>query len=200
MEIPIRICVKIRPLSSEFSAVTLKTSDRLQPTLVVGEKEEEYTFDQILGPRATNSDLYYLCGEPAVEDLFQGRNGCIFAYGLTGSGKTHSMLGENGANHETSRLDGLIPKIATELFQRIASEEDMLLSPSVLNGFHVTASYVEIYEGNVYDLLRESGTVALKIRANSRSSMVACRLLVSLVLPAVSIALFAGLHRDLRYL
>ena len=172
MEIPIRICVKIRPLSSEFSAVTLKTSDRLQPTLVVGENEEEYTFDQILGPRATNSDLYYLCGEPAVEDLFQGRNGCIFAYGLTGSGKTHSMLGENGANHETSRLDGLIPKIATELFQRIASEEDMLLSPSVLNGFHVTASYVEIYEGNVYDLLRESGTVALKIRANSRSSMV----------------------------
>jgi hypothetical protein len=30
-----------------------------------------------------------------IDPLFKGYNGCVFAYGPTGTGKTHTMLGNN---------------------------------------------------------------------------------------------------------
>ena len=32
---------------------------------------------------------------PLVSDLLHGKNGLLFTYGVTGSGKTHTMLGHN---------------------------------------------------------------------------------------------------------
>jgi Kinesin motor domain len=32
-----------------------------------------------------------------IEDVLQGFNACIFAYGATGSGKTYTMLGKHGS-------------------------------------------------------------------------------------------------------
>ena len=32
-------------------------------------------------------------GLPLVTDLVQGKNGLLFTYGVTGSGKTHTMQG-----------------------------------------------------------------------------------------------------------
>ena len=34
-------------------------------------------------------------GLPLVTDLVQGKNGLLFTYGVTGSGKTHAMQGTN---------------------------------------------------------------------------------------------------------
>ena len=43
-----------------------------------------------------------------VNDVFQGYNGTIFAYGATGSGKTHTMFGYLGNDDNK----GIIPRVS----------------------------------------------------------------------------------------
>lgn len=37
--------------------------------------------------------IYERTVQELVDPLFRGFNGCVFAYGPTGTGKTHTMLG-----------------------------------------------------------------------------------------------------------
>ena len=38
-------------------------------------------------------EVFQRVGLPLVEDLLEGKNGLLFTYGVTGSGKTHTMQG-----------------------------------------------------------------------------------------------------------
>uniref|UniRef100_A0A1B0FAF6 Kinesin motor domain-containing protein n=1 Tax=Glossina morsitans morsitans TaxID=37546 RepID=A0A1B0FAF6_GLOMM len=71
---------------------------------------------------------------------FSGYNACVFAYGQTGSGKTFTMMG----THENP---GLIPKICQEMFAR------MRVGQESGTGYKTQASYLEIYNERVKDLL-----------------------------------------------
>ena len=50
-----------------------------------------FVFDNVVQPRATQSDVYEVVAKPIVEDVLNGYNGTIFAYGQTSSGKTFTM-------------------------------------------------------------------------------------------------------------
>ena len=52
----------------------------------------KYTFDDIL-VEASQEKMYYYAGQNTVKLFTQGFNGTIFAYGMSGTGKTYSMLG-----------------------------------------------------------------------------------------------------------
>mmetsp|Transcript_31391 Transcript_31391/g.47679 ORF Transcript_31391/g.47679 Transcript_31391/m.47679 type:complete len:118 (+) Transcript_31391:347-700(+) len=63
-----------------------------------------------------------------VKGAVDGRNGTVFAYGQTGNGKTYAMQG-NGLTSsipkdgvETEAVDGIIQKIARDLFGHIDSD------------------------------------------------------------------------------
>ena len=43
---------------------------------------------------ATQKQVFDAVAKPLVRDLLNGKNGLLFAYGITGSGKTHTMMGE----------------------------------------------------------------------------------------------------------
>ena len=60
----------------------------------------------------------------------QGYNATVFAYGPTGSGKTHTMLG-------TSDAAGLCVLTITDMFDQIRKD--------VENDYDVKITYVEIY-------------------------------------------------------
>jgi hypothetical protein len=90
-------------------------------------------------PIATQVDVYRAVGVPAAEAVLSGRNSCTFAYGQTGSGKTHTMMGYAGD-------PGIIPRTVQRLFQLVAD------SPPHLE-HEVTASFMEIYNEKVRDLL-----------------------------------------------
>lgn len=68
----------------------------------------------------------------------QGFNGTVFAYGMTGTGKTFSMQG-------ISSSPGIIPLAITDIFSYIRE------TPS--REFLLRASYLEIYNEKIYDLL-----------------------------------------------
>ena len=56
--------------------------------------ERIFTFDSVYGPESGQRQVFDETAFPLVESVLQGYNGTIFAYGQTGCGKTHTMMGE----------------------------------------------------------------------------------------------------------
>ena len=57
-------------------------------------REQKYAFDYVF----TNEPIKQIYDQTAhnlIDPLFKGYNGCVFAYGATGTGKTYTMLGYN---------------------------------------------------------------------------------------------------------
>jgi len=77
-----------------------------------------------------------------VQSAIDGYNVCIFAYGQTGSGKTFTIQGDE-AN------PGLTPRTITELYDIIGGMTNYDVT--------VTCYMVEIYKGDLNDLLLEKG-------------------------------------------
>lgn len=89
------------------------------------------------------TDLFEYSIRPTVDDLLNGYNGTVFAYGQTGAGKSYTMMGSD-IEDETGK--GVIPRIVEQIFASI------LASPSNME-YTVRVSYMEIYMERIRDLL-----------------------------------------------
>ena len=97
-----------------------------------------------------------------MQSALDGYHVCIFAYGVTGSGKTYTMEGpvwedrEGGSSgilrYDTSEQGGVIPRTVEKIFAVAENLRDQ--------GWEYTleASFLEIYNESVRDLLAEPGT------------------------------------------
>ena len=102
-------------------------------------KNLQFHFDRVFHEEATNMDVYEAVTKKFINSFLDGYNCAVFAYGATGSGKTHTMLG-------SPEDPGVIFFTTMELFRQIESRcEDEQLELSI--------SYFEIYNELVYDLL-----------------------------------------------
>ncbi|KAK3821880.1 MAG: hypothetical protein J3Q66DRAFT_334558 [Benniella sp.] len=122
-------------------------------TIGAGTKTDTFTYDCVGGEHTTQEQVFNDVGKSIVEQCVKGYNGTIFAYGQTGSGKTYTMQGpssvKNISNHEER---GIIPRCIEYLFSLIAQEEQNISSVKYL----CRASYIEIYNEMIYDLLDRS--------------------------------------------
>ncbi|EEE61037.1 hypothetical protein OsJ_14878 [Oryza sativa Japonica Group] len=50
-----------------------------------------YAFDKVFGPATTTRHVYDIAAQHVVSGAMEGINGTVFAYGVTSSGKTHTM-------------------------------------------------------------------------------------------------------------
>ncbi|PWZ55151.1 hypothetical protein Zm00014a_039013 [Zea mays] len=50
-----------------------------------------YAYDRVFGPSTTTEAVYDVAARPVVKGAMEGINGTVFAYGVTSSGKTHTM-------------------------------------------------------------------------------------------------------------
>ena len=57
------------------------------------EQPKSFTFDFVFATDSPQSLLYEQSAFSLVENVLDGYNGTIFAYGQTGCGKTHTMMG-----------------------------------------------------------------------------------------------------------
>ena len=118
--------------------------------------------DAALGRERQQEDVYRGLGVPLLAHAWRGYNASIFAYGQTGSGKTFSMLG--GAAPTSSLRDGgdrgLIPRVCCGLF-------DAADAHAKSHDIAIEASYMEIYNETVRDLLLPTGK-ALRVREHPR--------------------------------
>lgn len=80
-----------------------------------------------------------------MKALFQGLDVTIFAYGVTGTGKTHTM---RGGLRLAER--GVIPRLLSNVFRRA---KKIMKDTNGETTVDVALSYYEIYNDKVYDLL-----------------------------------------------
>ena len=60
----------------------------------VRKKERRYVFDAAYDGEASNEQVYRGTVLPHIAGVLRGTNATVFAYGATGSGKTHTMVGD----------------------------------------------------------------------------------------------------------
>ncbi|KAL8712580.1 MAG: hypothetical protein Q9220_003111 [cf. Caloplaca sp. 1 TL-2023] len=130
-------------LRSELESETL-TSYTLSPgTTRTIEAAGAFTFDRIFDTQSRQTDVFDFSIRPTVDDILNGYNGTVFAYGQTGAGKSYTMM---GADIDDEEQRGIIPRIVEQMFASI------LRSPGNIE-YTVRVSYMEIYMEKIRDLL-----------------------------------------------
>jgi kinesin family protein 3/17 len=109
-----------------------------------------FTFDYVYDQDSSQVEVYENTAKPAVMSTLQGYNATILAYGQTGTGKTHTMEGFKYNSQDPQR--GIIPRSMEEIFQYIENVSNSKTT------FMVRASYLQIYNEVISDLLRTDRT------------------------------------------
>ena len=78
----------------------------------------EYAFDAVFDENALQKEVYNKTTKPYLTNLLVGLNVTVFAYGATGAGKTHTMMGNFRADDEVAGKTeaGIIPNALVDLF------------------------------------------------------------------------------------
>ena len=82
-------------------------------------KKRTFRFDHILSESASQEEVFDSVASGVVDRCLDGFNGTIFAYGVTGSGKTHTV--EGSSRRYADR--GLIARCLSHLFAKLADKE-----------------------------------------------------------------------------
>lgn len=101
-----------------------------------------FQFSRIFQPQTAQQAFFEATTKPVIDAAFDGKNGLVFAYGVTNSGKTYTITG-------SEIQPGVLPRSLKHVMAELQRRQDSDVSPVV----KVTASYLEIYNENVYDLL-----------------------------------------------
>ena len=111
-----------------------------------------FRFDAVVQPEQGNDVVQSLVADGVVARVMQGYHACIFAYGQTTAGKTHTIQGR--------KVDpGILPRSLEAIFQHIEDRTKKL--------FILRVSFFEIYNEVVNDLLNPQN-VNLRIREDAK--------------------------------
>uniref|UniRef100_A0A8C4UX03 Kinesin-like protein n=1 Tax=Falco tinnunculus TaxID=100819 RepID=A0A8C4UX03_FALTI len=119
---PVGVYCRVRPLSGpdqegcieviNETTVQIHPPDRYRIFRNGEYRETQYSFKEVFGTLVAQKELFDVVAKPLVEDLIHGKNGLLFTYGVTGSGKTHTMTGSPGDG-------GLLPRCLDMIFNSI---------------------------------------------------------------------------------
>ena len=104
-------------------------------------------------------DVYKSVVTPLIEQVLEGYNCTVFAYGQTGTGKTYTMegLGEIRGSWENDPDAGIIPRSLSDLFDKLRMSNDT-------TEWSVRVSFLEMYNEEIYDLLSAGDDLGNKLR------------------------------------
>ena len=131
----------IHPYDTEIRAsfVFLQpVTDRFQSN----ETNAPFTFDRVFDMASKQVEVFDFSIRSTVEDVMNGYNGTVFAYGQTGAGKSYTMMGDM----DDATTKGIIPRIMEQTF-------DAIFHSSALIEYTVGIGYMEIYMERIRDLL-----------------------------------------------
>jgi hypothetical protein len=97
------------------------------------ERNKIFTYDAVYDWNASQQCIYDETVRPLVSSVLEGYNGCVFAYGQTGTGKTYTM---EGTESDEDNL-GVIPRAFQQIWTHINRTTGL--------EFLVTVRYLEIY-------------------------------------------------------
>ncbi|XP_051500282.1 kinesin-like protein KIF3C [Myxocyprinus asiaticus] len=124
-----------------------------------GELIKTFTFDAVYDACSKQSDLYDETVRPLIDSVLRGFNGTIFAYGQTGTGKTYTMQGQ----WLDAERRGIIPNSFEHIFTHISRSQNQQ--------YLVRASYLEIYQEEIRDLLTKDHSKKLELKESADSGV-----------------------------
>lgn len=107
-------------------------------------KRKAYTLDLIFPTNTNQMQMFELIGTTPVDNVLDGYNSTLFAYGQTGAGKTFSLVGKL----DNPELFGIIPRAGQYLFEKL----DLPCYTSSV----VKMTACEVYMDKLKDILRPS--------------------------------------------
>ncbi|XP_065783574.1 kinesin-like protein KIF17 isoform X2 [Muntiacus reevesi] len=157
----VKVVVRCRPMNQrerELNCRLVVTVDSargqcfIQNPGAADQPPKQFTFDGAYYMDHFTEQIYNEIAYPLVEGVTEGYNGTIFAYGQTGSGKSFTMQGlPDPACHR-----GIIPRAFEHVFESVQCAEN--------TKFLVRASYLEIYNEDVRDLLGADAKQKLELK------------------------------------
>jgi kinesin family member 11 len=190
----VQVAVRCRPLNDREikageHAALVCPADRDEVVLTrrqSGARHQAYAFDHVFGPESSQEEVYAKLLDPIVQDVLDGYNCTVFAYGQTGTGKTHTMQGTresiacdiaasnrlgttrtSSGGHAMQQLSaeaGMIPRAAQQVFAylRSCTEE-----------YSVRVSNLELYNEQLFDLLSsDQADDRLRMMEDTKGTMV----------------------------
>eukprot|EP00064_Thunnus_orientalis_P007351 superscaffoldBa00000809_g7371 len=148
---PVGVYCRIRPLGTEdeecciemisSSTIQLHAPDGLKANRNGEYKEMQYSFKKVFGINTTQMELFEDVAKPLVEDLIHCKNGLLFTYGVTGSGKTYTMTGSPGDG-------GLLPRSLDMLFNSVSpfQAKRFVFKPDDKNGMEIQSQVDALLE------------------------------------------------------
>ncbi|KAK3259782.1 hypothetical protein CYMTET_31231, partial [Cymbomonas tetramitiformis] len=140
----VRVFCRVRPMPSRAggdpSTLTCQP-DECSVHLNHDSKPHPFSFDRCFGPVANQEQVFNEVSD-LVQSALDGYKVCLFSYGQTGAGKTHTMLGSG-----TGVERGVVPRSVDKILQEAKKQRAQGWE------FSMEASYIEIYNENFRDLL-----------------------------------------------
>ncbi|CAG9460780.1 unnamed protein product [Pedinophyceae sp. YPF-701] len=153
----VQVILRCRPVNenevaSRAQKVIDCNDDRKEVTVwqsMAGKRvEKTFRFDKVFGPSSGQEDIFHTSIAPIVQEVLEGFNCTIFAYGQTGTGKTYTMEGDfRGEGSGSAHLPagaGVIPRAINLVFQTLEG---------MGSEYTVKVSYLELYNEEITDLL-----------------------------------------------
>ncbi|XP_058215072.1 kinesin-like protein KIN-5B [Rhododendron vialii] len=153
-EVNVQVLLRCRPLSedeqrSNVPKVITCNEHRREVTVLqsVANKpvDRVFTFDKVFGPKAQQRSIYDQAIAPVVNEVLEGFNCTVFAYGQTGTGKTYTM--EGGMRNKGGELPadaGVIPRAVRQIFDTLEAQNA---------DYSVKVTFLELYNEEITDLL-----------------------------------------------
>ncbi|XP_014002800.1 kinesin-like protein KIF3B isoform X2 [Salmo salar] len=159
----VKVVVRCRPMNEKERAANFERVVHVDVKLgqvavrnprgaAAHEHPKVFTFDSVYDWNSKQVDLYDETFRPLVDSVLLGFNGTIFAYGQTGTGKTYTM---EGVRNDPERR-GVIPNSFEHVFTHISRSQNQQ--------YLVRASYLEIYQEEIRDLLSKDQSRQLELK------------------------------------
>ena len=110
-----------------------------------GKNVKAFPFNHIFTEKDDNKLIFEKIIKKLVDNILLGFNSTALAYGVTGTGKTHTMFGDIYQNNNSEK--GICIYAVEYLFNKLNLEKQKFL---------IKISYLEIYNEQVIDLLTET--------------------------------------------
>ncbi|GAX86129.1 hypothetical protein CEUSTIGMA_g13542.t1 [Chlamydomonas eustigma] len=142
----VRVYCRLRPTTPTEECPWGILSDQRTVTATAKGQQHAFTFNHIFGSQDSQAQVFAEIAE-LVQSSLDGYSVCIFSYGQTGAGKTHTMTGK--ASEEDQ---GLIPRALAKILdcQQRLKWQDWTYS--------LELSVMEVYNDRIRDLLGSRST------------------------------------------
>lgn len=161
----VTVHVRIRPFTEDelnsraARETSVDTADVRKGTLIIKKDmdRKQFNFDSLFDDTSEQPGVYDRVARPVVSSMLQGYNATIFAYGQTGTGKTHTMIG--GTNDSR----GVIPRAVNQIFEHIAQDQKQ--------AYVVQVGFLQIYMEMFQDLLYPDNPNPIRIREDPEEGL-----------------------------